>query len=473
MKKLNLNSLINKCTIVLILFFILILLVACSETNYYTVIVNMNDDEQNVLIYQIKENTLFVAPNQPYKEDYSFIGWYEVNTTILFDSPHVIDRDYDIEARYEIDRELATKYEVGFYFDGALFKTISVYQDRTVKYIAAPEKEGYDFVEWRCNGIAYDFRSQVVSDIRLDAYYSIKRFVINLVVDENINEVYVDYDNCLVVDDPVKDGYDFVGWYDYNNEEFDVNTKIHGPMELYAKFKRKDGVSIKIEYDFGYDCFQTKNDLKVAFLGDFYEFLLAKEYNFEPLNIYSLEDFLTFFDTWVYKGRSDLYHTGDYFGSYFVTEEIGGVVENQPETTFIGYCYQNNKYRDFINHLIVFFAYWRTDEGYSQSDPNGNDFFASNWASMVDTAKFFYFTSSNLNSKYSWFKSARVKYALDHIPGVGYVKLVYEDFEHDSVVLPTDVTRDGYEFLGWYTSNDKLITEVGDSMKVYAKWQSK
>ena len=473
MKKLNLYNIINKLTIFCILFFVLMLIVACSKTNYYTVIVNMNDDEGNVLIYQIEENHLFYAPTQPYKEDYNFIGWYEVDTTIPFDTPHVIDRDYDVEARYEIDKELATKYEVSFYFDNKIFKTLSVYQDRTVKYINAPEKEGYTFVEWRYNGVAYDFRSQVVSDIRLDAYYVVNKYVVSLFVNGEKKEVSVEYDNCIVIDDPVKDGYDFVGWFDYNDEEFDMNTKIHGPVELYAKFKRSDGSSINIEYDFGYDCFETKDDLRIAFLTDFYNFLLDKSYDFNRINIESIDDFLEYFNTWKVGNRSDLYHTGDSFGNLYVTVDIDGKVEDQPVDTFIGYCYQNNKYRDFINHLVVFFEYWRTDEGYSQTDPHGNDFFAEPWASMVDTAKFFFFTSENLHDKYRWFNSDRVNYALDHIPGVGYVKLVYSDSEHDYVELPQDVTRDGYEFLGWYDSDGNLVTKVYGDIKVYAKWEQK
>ena len=131
-------------------------------------------------------------------------------------------------------------------------------------------------------------------------------------------------------------------------------------------------------------------------------------------------------------------------------------------------------YEEFIPFLMTFFAYWRTDEGYtgSSSDPNntGNDFFASAWASLVDTCKFFYFTSDNLNDTYPWFKSERVKDALDNVPGTDKtIKLLYGNIENP-VVLPP-VTRDGFEFLGWYDENGEKVEIVYNEMTVYAKWK--
>ena len=133
--------------------------------------------------------------------------------------------------------------------------------------------------------------------------------------------------------------------------------------------------------------------------------------------------------------------------------------------------YQNNKFRDFIEHLEVFFAYWRTDEGYTNSTNNGNDFFASAWAALVDTCKFFYFTSDTLTDTYSWFtkeRSPRVHYMLDNIPGVGYVSLIKESI--GSMYLPT-ISRKHYRFLGWYTEDGEKTSIVSSNTKVKAKWE--
>ena len=123
---------------------------------------------------------------------------------------------------------------------------------------------------------------------------------------------------------------------------------------------------------------------------------------------------------------------------------------------------------------MQFFAYWRTDEGYTggKDDPDnlGNDFFASPWASLVDTCKFFHFTSKNLNDTYSWFNSQRVKDALDNVPGVIGDSLP----TIGTIVSPVkfiNPVRKGYKFLGWYDENDNLVTEAYHAMTVKAKWE--
>ncbi len=269
---------------------------------------------------------------------------------------------------------------------------------------------------------------------------------------------------------PEKDGYDFVGWY-YNDNLFDFSNEIKEDITIKAKFSK---TKVRINYDFGYECFDTKEDLRQSYYTDFYNFLVNKNAKeLEEENINNLNDFMKFMLTWqIYDDRSDLYHTGDSFKAYYLSEDIGGKLENQPDTHFIGWCYKNGKYIDFINHLVTFFAYWRTDEGYTSGsgDPNGNDFFAHSWSSLVDTAKFFYFTADTLNIKYPWFDSERVKKALDYIPGVGRVTLEYEsDYP---IKLPDDIYRDGFIFLGWFDEDGNKVSLVDKSLTVYAKWEN-
>ena len=109
------------------------------------------------------------------------------------------------------------------------------------------------------------------------------------------------------------------------------------------------------------------------------------------------------------------YGIGFAFHDYYLTVCEGGKIEDQPTDTFIGSMFHQGKYLDFLNFLISFFAYWRNDEGCTCFDPynHADDFFNSNWATLVDTSKLFYFTSETV---YHW-QSFRVKYVLDNIPG--------------------------------------------------------
>ena len=468
MKRINLK----KILICLIICLSLFLFTNCDNDVYYRVTFDLDNGEE-IIEKTIKSGQLIVTPSQPDKEDYDFVGWFDKVTLEKFDPAIPIDHDINLIARFELQKELAEKYDVSYYVQDKLLKTIGVYEDRCAPEITAPSMEGHNFIEWRYNDVAFNFNTQIKEAISLYAYYEPVKIKVTLIVNDETSEIDVDYGSKITgLTNPTKKDYDFIGWFK-DNELFDFETEIKEEITLNGRFKKADGSSIDIEYDFGYDCFETKDDLRIAFLTDFYNFLLDKSYDFNRINIESIDDFLEYFNTWKVGNRSDLYHTGDSFANLYVTVDIDGKVEDQPVDTFIGYCYQNNKYRDFINHLIVFFEYWRTDEGYSQTDPHGNDFFAEPWASMVDTAKFFFFTSENLHDKYRWFNSDRVNYALDHIPGVGYVKLVYSDSEHDYVTLPEDVTRDGYEFLGWYDEAGNRVTKVYDDIKVYAKWEEK
>ena len=114
---------------------------------------------------------------------------------------------------------------------------------------------------------------------------------------------------------------------------------------------------------------------------------------------------------------------------------------------------------DFINFLISFFAYWRNDEGCTSFNPynHADDFFNSSWAALVDTTKLFYFSSETV---YHW-HSYRIKYLLDHIPGVILDKTL-SNINKDDL---KKVHIAGYEFIGWY-EEDKKVNKTNDLKNV-------
>jgi len=273
---------------------------------------------------------------------------------------------------------------------------------------------------------------------------------------------------------PTKEGYEFSYWSTTPEGEqvFNFNKRITKETNVYAQFIPKE---FTIKYDLGFEVFYTKRNLYIDFFTDFYNFMVEyTQANFLRYSIDNAEQFLAFCENWNSNGKDSFGGVGDAFGKYFVAREIGGTLDSQPETSFIGYCYKNKKYVDFIPHLMEFFAYWRTDEGYTggPSDPNnlGNDFFASPWAALVDTCKFFYFTSDNLNDTYPWFRSERVKNALDNVPGLETFNYP-TDGTIESPVILIDAVRNGYTFLGWFDEDGNQITEVYKEMTVYAKWE--
>jgi uncharacterized repeat protein (TIGR02543 family) len=219
----------------------------------------------------------------------------------------------------------------------------------------------------------------------------------------------------------------------------------------------------KIEYELNSGVWAPKDEVKEAFYTDLFNFVNA---NFDSeLQSMALSDFIT----------SEPYIIGNICGEFYLKEEVGGILENQPADCFIGYCYQNNKYLDLIPHLIHFFALWRDIEGCTEL--NATDFFASNWASLVDTAKFFKYTTIGDLEKSPESPTVRcepILTSLQNCPGV-YTAPTYVN--HDANVRLAKPRRDKYEFLGWYLNQsftgDKLTHISKDTVKdvkLYARW---
>ena len=207
------------------------------------------------------------------------------------------------------------------------------------------------------------------------------------------------------------------------------------------------------DHKVGVDLWLSKRNLFENFFGDFYEFI-KKHNGVEDLskhNIKTVNDFFEFAD-WYADGMENCYGMGFAFHKYYLTVMEGGKLEEQPESTFIGYCYKNNKYIDFLNFLVTFFAWWRNDEGCTCFNPynHADESFNSSWALLVDTCKLFYFTSETV---FHW-QSFRVKYALDNIPGV----ILSNYTENYEGALPK-VRVAGYEFKGWFDENGKPAEE--------------
>ena len=357
-----------------------------------------------------------------------------------------------------------------------------VYEENTILVIdEVIEYQGYTFGGWYLDEeltipLTNDYK--IKSDIIVYAKWDIIKRTVNYYNGEELYETLL-VDNRGLVDNiagPSKPGYTFSYWStDLKGlTKFNFNKNITSDINLYAQFIP---TLYTVTLNSGYENYKNKSELCISFYSDFYNFLKENtDFNFEKYQIVDEETFISFCKDWNANNKDSFYGVGDALGKYYVTLDIGGTLENQPTSTFIGYCYQNNMYLDFIPHLIQFFAYWRTDEGYTggSSDPNnlGNDFFASAWASLVDTCKFFHFTSENLNDTYPWFQSQRVKNALDNIPGVGAgISQITGDIENP-VILPTPV-RAGYVFIGWYDEAGNEVSKVEGDITLYAKWEEK
>lgn len=293
-----------------------------------------------------------------------------------------------------------------------------------------------------------------------EKYYNVKFVGLN----NEASDVKVKEGNILYARPKLNDkGIIIKGWL-HNGEVFDFSKPIHENLELTLDYEKVDD---KIEYHLG-EVFASKEDLFREFFTEFYNYL-HEYYPDSEVKNYPLNDFLNIAIDWNY-GKGTMTGLANIFHEYYVEFDQDGIVENQSEKSFIGYCYKNNKFRSFIKFIITFFAYWRTDEDYSSQDIHGNDFFYNSWASLVDTCKFFCLTYETL---FSFQRTERLLSCFAEIDSV--VDLSNLPLTVNDVALPS-LNRRGYKFVGWYLDSnfENEVTKLTSDMKnvkLYTKWE--
>lgn len=385
-----------------------------------------------------------------------------------------------------------------------------VYNEEVNSEYTLPEisnRKGFIFVGWYDN---FECSGEAVTSVKVTENMHIYAKW------QKIDTYRIVYVNLVTGEEQVTDEYPYIDGFDYQflqekpftyrsrkiagysfNPNGDINVTdsitdeqvyhyadTMGIVRLYAIWEGP----YEIEYRSSNGIFLDKFAMRTAYFTDFYSFIVAQEGGKEHLekhNIHSASDFVNLASDWHGNGNNELTGIGNVAGSYYLSIQVGGKLEEQPTTHFIGYCYQNNKWVDLIEFLIVFFAYWRTDEGYTggPSDPNntGNDFFASAWAALVDTGKMFYFTSDTLTDKYPWFteqRSERVHHALDNVPGCLNLQTLPQTVGNENIILPRP-TVEGYTFIGWYDNEEGIGNEIKvldaskikEEVVIYAVWE--
>lgn len=368
---------------------------------------------------------------------------------------------------------LNPRHNIIFNLDGGTTESelpISYEQGVGIPELPIPIKNGYNFDGWYLNGEKIDsINPDISGDIEITAKWE---------------EIIQDYDALAAeVDRLILALPSIIDYSDYDRVQAVKDKYASLPAASKIKVVYVELLADKlaaleeiendvntITYVLGEDIFTSKIELFNNFFGDFYKFIInrgGKEY-LESKGIDSPETFLDIASDYD-AGRGSMRHIGDVVGSYMLTKDVNGILENQPMDTFFGYCYQNGLYEDLLPFFIRFFAYWRIDERYANTTNYGADMFAESWAPTVDIAKFFHYDENT-----TYVKSERMLDCFLNISNVLYGELPTE--LKNKVILPTDIKLRGYIFEGWYDNpefNGSPITEVsknGEKVILYAKW---
>ncbi len=304
----------------------------------------------------------------------------------------------------------------------------------------APTKEGYTFVGWFVGDTAYDFEAAVTEDVTVKAKWT-----------QNTYNVTFDTDGGSAVDSqtvthgqkateptaPTKAGYTFVGWF-VGDTAYDFEAAVAGDVTIKAKWTQNT-YTVTFDADNGTEnttatvAEGAKVEAPVAPTKVGYAFvgwyLGDNAYDFET----AITGEITLKAVWTLNQYTVTFDADNGTENTTATVAHGGTVAAPTEAptkegyTFVGWFVGENAYNfeSVVTGEFTIKAVWEINK-YTVS-------FDSNGGSAVEDAT----------------------------------------VEHgQAVAKPTDPTKRGYTFVGWFVGETayNFETPVTDGFKVVAKW---
>ena len=217
-----------------------------DEDREYTIEYELDNgelEEENPTKYD--KNTETFTLNNPYKENYDFVGWKDSITSEPV-------KEYTIKKGSKGDLKLMavftpTKFTITYDLDGGNATNPEEYTIETETFtLANPTKEGYYFKGWLSGQLVfkeYSVKKGSFGDIELTALWAKYKFTLTN-IGEKDDELFVDEGenwSTIVIPDPEDlEGYKFDRWcLDENcDEELPEQGEIDDDQTLYAQWNQ-------------------------------------------------------------------------------------------------------------------------------------------------------------------------------------------------------------------------------------------
>ena len=214
-----------------------------ATKNKYTV-TYINEGKEYHKETALYGNTIKNVEN-PTKEGYTFIGWYDINDKKV-NHPITVTKNMTLYSKYEIN-----SYKVSYYNEGVKYiedQKIN-YGENALKPNTDPSKIGYTFKYWSLkeNGEEYEFSTKITKDINLYAVYEINKYTVTYINEgtEYHKETALYGSVVTSIQNPTKEGYTFTGWYTKDNEKVSYPITVTENITLYSKYEIN---SYKVSY---------------------------------------------------------------------------------------------------------------------------------------------------------------------------------------------------------------------------------
>ena len=436
--------------------------------------------------------------------------------------------------RKQIKVRVIKRYTVNFETncdDFILSAIPNVIHGRQISEPEIPDRPGYDFLGWYTSynfedWSLYKFGEQAITyDITLYAKWEKKAPIINFV--SSISSIKipgdsVDYGKSYnMPDDPVFEGYTFIGWYADENyeDEFNFSVKIIEDITIYVKFEKNPIVEFNStisEYVTHYESIPygevcDEPDVppleNYVFLGWYADKDYTVEFDFYDLITEDTVIYARFEKNPTVEFKSNVLE----YPTYYETV-VYDTTCNEPQTptlngyTFVGW-YADEKYMeefDFSSSItedITIYIKWMQNprvsfktnvsklELPSQTVPY-NSVLENLDEPTLDGYTFVgWYSDSSYSEKYNFDKAITsnttiyVKMALNptvsFISNISNVVISDVSVEYGSMVdKPSLPTVNGYNFIGYYSDGNhsntfNFSTSITEDTNVYLKWEAK
>ncbi len=232
-----------------------------EETNFYSVKIDLAGGilpEGTPSSYFVNAGERFNEPVNPIKEGYTFIEWRLNGVKYDFTSP--VNKNITLVAHYE-NNNVETKYTVTLDPNGGSLPTGSpvtqeVLEGSLFNNPGNPTKEGYTFIEWRLNGVKYDFNTPITGNITLIAHYESNapqtKYIITLDVNGGTlpagTPITYEVTEGAVFNNPgtpTRNGYTFIEWR-LNGVKYNFATPVTGNITLVAEYSINEPGNYKL-----------------------------------------------------------------------------------------------------------------------------------------------------------------------------------------------------------------------------------
>ena len=154
---------------------------------------------------QIRANTPAARPDNPTKEGYTFIGWYNGESEWNF--ADAVATDLTLTAKWQINRYTITFDTAG----GSEVAPITQDYGTTITPPAAPTRTGYTFAGWDREIPT----AMPAEDMTITARWTVNQYTITLKPENGGQDIVIkqDYGTAITAPaNPTKTGYTFAGW---------------------------------------------------------------------------------------------------------------------------------------------------------------------------------------------------------------------------------------------------------------------